>query len=89
MSEITEKSQSNVEGTGPGSLVIASKGINTSKDFANLMCSLMTDVIAGSINPVIVNAACNAGGKLLKVIELEHKFGIPQTNGSKQLALAD
>ena len=88
MSKTSEKSQSNAAGAGSGSLAIATNGIHSSKDFANLMCGLMTDVIAGSVTPVIANAVCNAGGKLLKVVELEHKYGIPQSNGSKQLALA-
>lgn len=39
------------------------------------MCALISDVIDGSLSPVVANAACNAGGKLLKVVELEHKYG--------------
>jgi len=35
----------------------------------------MSDVIEGRISPVVSNAAVNAGGKLLKVVEMEYKYG--------------
>jgi hypothetical protein len=41
------------------------------------MSALMIDLIEGSVSPGIGNAACNAGGKLLKVVELQHKYGTP------------
>lgn len=51
------------------------QNIKTSADFAVGMSALMGDVIAGRVTPQIVNAVCNAGGKLLKVKEMELKFG--------------
>lgn len=39
------------------------------------MSALMSDVIDGSINPGVANAAVNAGGKLLKVTEMQHRYG--------------
>lgn len=44
------------------------------------MSALMTDLIEGRVSPGIGNAACNAGGKLLKVVELQHKYGAPGPN---------
>jgi hypothetical protein len=41
------------------------------------MSALMTDLIEGRVSPGIGNAACNAGGKLLKVVELQHRYGTP------------
>jgi hypothetical protein len=38
------------------------------------MSSLISDVVTGAMTPETVNAACNATGKLLKMVELEHKF---------------
>jgi hypothetical protein len=38
------------------------------------MSALMTDVISGKLSPEVTNAACNAGGKLLKMVELEYKY---------------
>lgn len=40
-----------------------------------MMSALMGDLIAGRITPQVGNAVCNAGGKLLKVVEMQHKFG--------------
>lgn len=57
-----------------------------------MMSGLMTDLRDGSVTPQIGNAICNAGGKLLKVVEMNHKYGQPaQTRGiapSKPLLLS-
>jgi hypothetical protein len=75
MSAAVQEAQTANPEARPSSLAITSKGVKTSKDFGNLMCALISDVIDGSISPVVANAACNAGGKLLKVVEMEHKYG--------------
>lgn len=49
--------------------------MTTGEDFASLMAALMSDVIEGRISPSVSNAAVNAGGKLLKVVEMEYRFG--------------
>lgn len=59
----------------PQSLAIANTGVKTGTDFANLMSSLMSDLISGKVTPQIGNAVCNAGGKLLKIVEMKHKYG--------------
>lgn len=56
------------------SVAIAERGINSSTEFRNLMSALMSDVISGRIAPQVTTAACNAGGKLLKMLELEYKY---------------
>jgi hypothetical protein len=75
--------------TNPRSLSISEAGIKTGSDFANLMSALMSDIIAGRVTPSTGNAACNAGSKLLKVVEMQFKYG---TNGigqgEKELTLA-
>ena len=45
----------------------------------------MTDLIEGRVSPGIGNAACNAGGKLLKVVELQHKYGTPGPGRSNKI----
>jgi len=65
---------------------MASSGVRTSHEFAKLMSCLMTDVISGDITPGICNAAVNAGGKLLKVVELQLKYGT-STDGSQDKVL--
>lgn len=48
----------------------------------------MTDLIEGRVSPSIGNAACNAGGKLLKVVELQYRYGTPGPgHGQKVLDL--
>lgn len=88
MSTATKKAAESLEGKQCASYQIASKGINTSKDFANLMCGLMSDVISGNMTPAVANAAVNAGGKLLKVVELENKYGTHGALGGKSLQLS-
>lgn len=59
----------------PRSLSLAERGVKTGADFANMMSALMSDIISERITPVVANAACNAGGKLLKVVEMQYKYG--------------
>lgn len=35
----------------------------------------MSDVIEGSVTPQVANAAVNAGGKLLKVVDMQLRYG--------------
>jgi hypothetical protein len=44
------------------------------------MSALMSDVLDGSVTPITANAAVNAGGKLLKVVEMQYKYGAPRQN---------
>lgn len=60
-----------VVGTRPKALSIAGNGIRTAGDFADFMSTLMTDVVEGRVTPSTCNAACNAGGKLLRIVELQ------------------
>ena len=40
-----------------------------------MMSALMSDLIEGKITPGVGNATVNAGGKLLKMVELQMKYG--------------
>lgn len=57
------------------SIAIASAGVKTASDFANLMSALMSDLIEGRLTPAIGNATCNAAGKLLKIVEMNQRYG--------------
>jgi hypothetical protein len=59
----------------PRCLGLARKGIRTGSEYADITSALMSDLIEGLISPQIGNAVCNAGGKLLKVAELQIKYG--------------
>lgn len=56
-------------------IALAEQGIHTGAQFASVMSALLTDTIAGRIEPQVANAVCNISGKLLKVVELQYKYG--------------
>jgi len=57
------------------SIELAERGIHTGAQFASVMSALLTDTIAGRIDPQVSNAVCNISGKLLKAVELQYKYG--------------
>ena len=59
----------------PRSFAIAAGGVATGEDFAKLMSAVMSDVIEGRITARDANAVCNAGGKLLQIVEMQFKYG--------------
>lgn len=68
--------KTNTRRTQEGTAVaLAEKGIHTGAQFASVMSALLTDTIAGRIEPQVANAVCNISGKLLKVVELQYKYG--------------
>lgn len=46
------------------------------------MSAMMGDLMEGRVSPSVGNAAVNAGGKLLKVVEMQYKYGEPTKSGS-------
>jgi len=52
------------------------------------MSALMSDLIEGRVTPNVGNATCNAGGKLLKVVEMEYKYGTKGEGSKRKLMLA-
>lgn len=73
--------------TDAKSLQFSQNGIKTSADFANMMSALMTDIITGKINPQVGNAVCNAGGKLLKIVEMQYRYGTESGQLAKEKVL--
>lgn len=73
----TRKSNSKVPSKrrDPRCLAVAVKGITTARDFALMMSALMSDIAEERIEPRHANAICLAGSKLLKVVELQHRYG--------------
>ncbi len=61
---------------------IAEGNLRTGADFADLISALISDVVRGSLAPPVLTATCNGVGKLLKMVELQHKYG-----GGKPLQL--
>lgn len=86
---LAKQSSPLTKSTQPRSLRIAERGIQTGAEFANLMSAMMSDIISSRITPAVGNAACNAGGKLLKVVEMQYKYGTQNGGtGSRSLSLA-
>lgn len=66
----------------PRSLAVARRGIKTSVEFAEMMSSLMSDLIEERVTPQVGNATVNAGGKLLKMVEMQLKYGTSSGEGA-------
>lgn len=86
---VAKTGTTSVEGKQPRSITIASQGIRTASDFADMMSALMSDVIEGRVTPQVSNAAVNAGGKLLKVVEMSMKYGTTVSGNKKVLNLVE
>lgn len=56
-------------------LTLGRAGVKTATQFATFSSALMTDVLEGSITPEICNASAGAGRNLLKVVEMQYKYG--------------
>lgn len=69
------------------SLPIFDSGVKTAREMAGGMSLLMGDVLAQRVSPQIANAVCNAGGKMLKAIEMEKRYGKGDGAGDKTLPL--
>lgn len=86
---VAKRAQALNKTTEPRSLRIAEQGVRTGADFAGLMSAMMSDIISSRITPAVGNAACNAGGKLLKVVEMQYKYGTQNGGkGNRHLSLA-
>jgi hypothetical protein len=67
---------------------LSNHGVYSASEFAALMLALISDLINGRISPQVGNAVVNASGKLLKIVEMQHRYGNPTGDrGYKELAL--
>lgn len=71
----------------PKGLAISERGIRTGAQFAAFMSAIMADVYAGRVSPGIATAAVNAGGKLLKVVDMQMRYGVKGEGQGKSLLL--
>jgi hypothetical protein len=53
------------------------------------MSALIGDVLTGAVTPQVCNAAVNAGGKLLKIVDMQHRYGVANLEGQKDLRLCE
>lgn len=71
----------------PTCAALADNGINTGADFLRMMTALMADTVMGRVQPQTANATCNVAGKIIRMVELQHKYG-RQVEGSTERLLA-
>ena len=53
---------------------VAERGIKTARDFVDFMSALMADVVSDRVAPQKAQAACQAADKMLRVVEMQHRF---------------
>jgi hypothetical protein len=66
------------------SLKIARGGLTTGFDTINLLTATITDVLEEGITTNQANVVVNAVGKVLKVVELQFKYGKPRPDGARE-----
>jgi hypothetical protein len=69
-------------------LSLTGDGLDTADKFARFMTEMMCDLAEELVSPEVGNAITNAGGKVLKVIEMQIKYGTKvDATGEKRLLL--
>lgn len=71
----------------PRSVEIASSGIRTAHDAASFLSAIIGDVMTEAVPVRIANCGINAMGKLLKVAELQQRYGKVEGNQPADLQL--
>lgn len=66
---------------------LARNGVATGAEFSDLMSALMSDLLQEKVTPGVANAVCNAGGKMLRLVELRYKYGRPSQRTQGELLL--
>lgn len=52
-----------------------------------MMTALMADTVTGRVQPQTANATCNVAGKIIRMVEMQHKYG-RAVEGSNERLLA-
>jgi hypothetical protein len=78
-SEVAEK---------PRSAIIASVGLSNSRKTKEFLSALIGDVMNDNVATKTATVAVNATRQLLRVVELEHKYGRPESQ-DKVLAITE
>lgn len=66
------------------SLAIAQGGLRTGFDTINMLTATITDVLEESITTSQASVVVNAIGKVLKVVELQFKYGKTRPDGGER-----
>lgn len=69
----------------PRCVEIAEKGITNSQQTIRYLSALVADASAGRVTTGLVHGACNAVGKILRVVELESRYGTAKGSGQEKV----
>ena len=69
----------------PRSITIARGGITNSFQLLNLITATMGDVLSGSVTPTMGNSAFTGSRAVLKLLELQVKYGKPQADSHSKV----
>jgi hypothetical protein len=50
-----------------------------------MMTALLSDTVTGRVQPQRANATCNVAGKIIRMVELQHKYGKPMDGTTGRL----
>jgi hypothetical protein len=65
------------------------QGMRTSRDVANVLVAIVKDVGRQVMTPQVGNTMCNGLGKMIRLKELEIRYGTKDEQGHQRLQLAD
>lgn len=71
--------------TVPKCVSIAEAGITNSQQAIRYLSALIADGSAGRVTPGSMHANCNAVGKMLRVVEMEARFGTALGSGPEKV----
>ena len=87
-SKTTNKPQSeapSLPAMQPKCMAIAEAGIRNSQDTIRYLSALVADGSAGRVTTGLMHGTCNAIGKLLRVAEMEARFGTSIGSGPEKV----
>jgi hypothetical protein len=85
ITSIVKKSETSTEQPSPRSIhLIADGDVKDAQHFAKVLSALMSDALMNAIPPSQGNVVCKAAGLIIKVTEMQLKYG-PKDGGSLML----
>jgi hypothetical protein len=61
---------------------IARAGVKSGDDFTRLMLAIISDLADGSMSPGVAGAMCRAGANVIKIVEMQHRYGSAARRGA-------
>ena len=54
---------------------VVTKGIRTSRDLVEALTCVFAEVVTGEMSPEVANTLCKSADRLIRVVELEQRYG--------------